>query len=285
MGVMFKTFNDPRVFRDLTAPFLLKNEATHCLGLSLIDSLVEEPNLFPKFELAGFFDDQSHRLLGAAWITHPHPLGASEMPLSCVPALLDFAAGLKRKPSGIAAPFAIAEEFQRQWLPRQSCQIQRRFEQCIYELRELIAPSPLEGAMRLAEDSDQKLLAQWCWNFVVDCRMVKGPDNGNGKIYAKQAIESRSRYLWEIDGRPVSMVGVPGRTKNGARISWVYTPPEERRKGYAAHLVAKVCELEMAKRKSRCFFYTDLDNPTSNHIYQSIGFKPISKPLHYSFLY
>lgn len=285
MGVMYRTFSDPRVFRDLSFPFLLKAEASHCLGLGLIDRLIEQPSLYPKYELAGFFDDVSHQLLGVAWVMHPHPLGTSEMPLSCVPALLRFAEGLRFKPSGIAGPFVIAEEFKVEWMLRHRCHVQTRFEQCIYEMTELILPPPLEGSMRIAVDSDRKLLSLWCWNFVVDCRMAKGPDNGNGLIYAKQAIEDRSRYLWEVEGHPVAMAGVQGHTRNGIRISWVYTPPPERRKGYAAQLVAKVCEEQMGKGKKLCFLYTDLENPTSNHIYQSIGFKPVSKPLHYSFVY
>jgi len=33
-----------------------------------------------------------------------------------------------------------------------------------------------------------------------------------------------------------------------------------------------------------CFIFTDLANPTSNHIYQEIGYRPICDWLDYSFI-
>ena len=85
---------------------------------------------------------------------------------------------------------------------------------------------------------------------------------------------NRIGYIWE-DGEPVSMCQATGATPHGIRIGAVYTPPELRRRGYASALVAAVSQAELDRGRRWCFLFTDLANPTSNRIYQAIGYRPI----------
>ena len=55
----------------------------------------------------------------------------------------------------------------------------------------------------------------------------------------------------------------------------VYTPPALRRRGFASALVAAVSAVGLASGKEVCVLYTDLANPTSNSIYQKIGYRPV----------
>jgi hypothetical protein len=55
----------------------------------------------------------------------------------------------------------------------------------------------------------------------------------------------------------------------------VYTPPELRRRGYASHCVAELSRALLAEGYDFCALFTDLANPTSNHIYQEIGYRPV----------
>jgi uncharacterized protein len=71
------------------------------------------------------------------------------------------------------------------------------------------------------------------------------------------------------------MASFSGATPNGIRISPVYTPPEHRRKGYAISCVATLSQMLLDKGNKYCFLFTDLANPTSNSIYQKIGYQPI----------
>jgi hypothetical protein len=62
----------------------------------------------------------------------------------------------------------------------------------------------------------------------------------------------------------------------------VYTPPENRRRGYAAACVygiSKYC----TEAGYRCVLYTDLGNPTSNAIYRRIGYRAVAEAIHYRF--
>jgi predicted GNAT family acetyltransferase len=90
-------------------------------------------------------------------------------------------------------------------------------------------------------------------------------------------------FLWEDGGRAVSMVGVSGETPNGIRVAPVYTPPELRGRGYASACVAAVTQAQFDRGRRFCFLFTDLANPTSNKIYQAIGYEPVCDVDEYRF--
>jgi uncharacterized protein len=67
------------------------------------------------------------------------------------------------------------------------------------------------------------------------------------------------------------------------RINLVYTPPEYRRKGYATACVTALSQKLLDQGCRNCFLMADLANPTANHIYQGIGYRPICDWHEYSF--
>ena len=86
----------------------------------------------------------------------------------------------------------------------------------------------------------------------------------------------RTMQLWLDNGIPVSMCGVGSPTPHGVRIGPVFTPADMRGRGYASNLVARACAVELNAGRRYCFLFTDRSNPTSNHIYQEIGFEPVT---------
>jgi predicted GNAT family acetyltransferase len=59
-----------------------------------------------------------------------------------------------------------------------------------------------------------------------------------------------------------------------SRIGPVYTPPEQRGRGWASNAVAEVSRRRQAEGTQVCLF-TDQANPTSNGIYAALGFVPV----------
>lgn len=53
-------------------------------------------------------------------------------------------------------------------------------------------------------------------------------------------------------------------------------PPEQRGLGYARACVAGLSQQLLDRGFKYCFLFTDLRNPTSNHIYQQIGYRQVS---------
>ncbi len=93
----------------------------------------------------------------------------------------------------------------------------------------------------------------------------------------------RGMLLWEADGAVVSMAAYGGPTPRGIRVSAVYTPPECRRRGYASACVAALTDRLLNSGREFCFLFTDLANPTSNKIYQAVGYKPVSEHVYWKF--
>src|SRR5206468_2082657 len=92
----------------------------------------------------------------------------------------------------------------------------------------------------------------------------------------RQRLAARQMFLWkDASGHAVTMAGWSGRTPNGTRINAVYTPPENRRRGYASACVASLSQHLLDSGRRFCFLYTDLTNPTSNNIYQKIGYQRV----------
>jgi predicted GNAT family acetyltransferase len=55
----------------------------------------------------------------------------------------------------------------------------------------------------------------------------------------------------------------------------VYTPPEHRRQGYAGALTSHV-SAEIRSAGNQACLYTNLADPTSNSIYQQVGYRPVA---------
>jgi predicted GNAT family acetyltransferase len=100
-------------------------------------------------------------------------------------------------------------------------------------------------------------------------------------VYARLA--ERGLWVWDHDG-PVSMLGTAPRVAGAVRIGPVYTPPEYRRRGYAATAVAAASRLALEGGARRCMLATDATNQTSNKIYTEIGYRQIGEHEEYEFV-
>ena len=133
---------------------------------------------------------------------------------------------------------------------------------------------------------DEELVLEWYANFHRD-GLGDDPDPSRVKKQVLRYMNAEKLYrglmIWDLDGKPVSMAGYSGPTPNGIRIGAVYTPPDLRRKGYASACTAGLSQHLLDLGFQFCFLFTDLLNPTSNHIYQQIGFEPVCDVDQYSF--
>ena len=68
-----------------------------------------------------------------------------------------------------------------------------------------------------------------------------------------------------------------------SRVGPVYTPPEQRRRGYAGAVTAAVTAAFYAAGAERVVLYTDAANPTSNAVYERIGYVHTADGLHLRF--
>ena len=169
------------------------------------------------------------------------------------------------------------DELAAHWAARRDVRATTVVEQRIYALTLLLRPPPIPGVMRLAAADDRELVLGWSRAFAAELRQG---DDDEGRLERSVAARLAGGAdggigLWEVDGEPVSLAGYGGPTPNGIRIGPVYTPPEHRRRGYGSAITAAVSELVLERGRRFCFLYTDLANPTSNAIYQRLGYEPV----------
>lgn len=105
------------------------------------------------------------------------------------------------------------------------------------------------------------------------------PVPGEDDAPYRYRISTGKLYVLEVGGRPVSMAGYTRELKTAVGVAFVYTPPYLRGNGYATSIVAQLSQMALDKGFTRCVLYTDLKNPTSNSIYQKIGYKPVRDSL------
>ena len=120
-------------------------------------------------------------------------------------------------------------------------------------------------------DCDRELVRRWNHRFAIDCGIAAADSEPSSP---PTDIDLAKCYLArDSGGAPVSMAQVRRDTPNSANISHVYTPENERGRGYASALVANVSSRILDGGKRFCTLYTDLANPTSNKIYGALGYR------------
>ncbi len=184
---------------------------------------------------------------------------------------------------GVVGPSNDAERLAAEWVDLRRCGSELAMNQRVYQLVTVSPPSGIPGGARLVRDGDIETLKLWMTGFYQDAIPWEMPSAGEVLEAVKARIPAGLTYLWEMDGKPVAMTALSRPTRRGFTVNAVYTPPEYRKRGYASALVAAVSSEGLNRGKEFCVLYTDLSNPTSNSIYQKIGYKPVCDSRHYRF--
>lgn len=178
---------------------------------------------------------------------------------------------------GANGPEATVDAFAAEWCRLQFRRIEIVMQLKLFELTKVIPPRQPEGAWRAASAADETLLA--CWNTEFFTEAVPHDPREEGEALARtirSGIAGRRHFLWEVGGQAVCWVATPRETETERWIAPVYTPKAHRGQGYASALVAAVSQLFLGEGKSKCLLFTDAANPTSNGIYQALGYRPVA---------
>ena len=217
------------------------------------------------------FDGPALRLV--ALMTPPYNLTLYEVE-SDDAALACLAAGIRESGStipGVMAEKSLAMRFAHVYSQRHKIEQEQR----IYELTSVNPDIPLVGTIRPVRESDLSFLPYWLACFHMDCFGGHLPDLEDEAENARSRMEQGTDYILEVDGAAVSMASMHRAIQSVCGVGYVYTPPYFRGKGYATSCVAQVSRLILERGFAKCVLYTDLANPTSNSIYQKIGYAPI----------
>ena len=178
---------------------------------------------------------------------------------------------------GVMAEKTLAEMFAELYTARHNTPAKVDTNQRIYELTE-VNPAIPKAPIRLATERDMSFLPYWTEGFYQECGYAPRVMDSNPQTY-RYHIKQGRLYIMEDGGTPVTMAKISRDLETLCVIAFVYTPPYFRKKGYATACVAAISQLALNRGFTKCVLYTDLSNPTSNSIYQKIGYKPICDSL------
>ena len=219
------------------------------------------------------------RVVGAALCTPPWSLLVSSLPAAAIPAFVDRVAADARgrgwRLNGVTGPRRDADAVAA--LLGAALHVDRGEPRVLllHELRSVRDVSHPEGASRRAEARDAQLVATWLRAFAAELDMP-GAEAEASAVPVR--IETGEYDLWEVDATPVSMANHTVPLAGVVRIGGVYTPPEQRLRGYARRLVAEVSTAALRlPQVSRCMLYTEATNPVSNAIYRQIGYAAVEE--------
>lgn len=268
-----KVWNDPVAFSERVMPELLKKEAENSLMIGVLENV--KRGTYTTFHQLTVEDEG--KLLAILQVTPPHPLNyvvversqAESIHATVIPALLQLTIPFTE----VVSEKSHAEAFATMWQKHTNEQATTFMAQGLYRLDRVEDVDMAVGVMRRATREDQALLEKWYRGFEQDSGLDASSDERMVAVVTSM-IDNNDAFLWEVDGNPVSCAKRSRPTANGVTVSFVYTEPKHRGHGYARSLVAELSRTLLGN-KQFCTLYTDLTNPTSNKIYQEVGYRPI----------
>jgi predicted GNAT family acetyltransferase len=184
---------------------------------------------------------------------------------------------------GVVGPSDVVTTFVDHWTALSGQRFDEFMDQIIYTLKTVCPPAKTpEGVFRAATEKDIPLIAGWIMQFCKDALSKTEqvtPDAARAR--AERGVKEKAFYVWDVKGKPVAQAGYSG-TPEVARVSFVYTPAEERGKGYAGAVVASLSQARLDAGQKLCCLYADARNPVSNSIYRKIGYVFTGRSSHYA---
>jgi predicted GNAT family acetyltransferase len=264
--------------------FLRSRPALHTVPLAVTDTLRtrgldafgEEAPVFGLLERDG-------AVRAAFFRTPPQRLNVTSLSGEDADALAACLADLGHEPPGVFGEGDSAAAFAEAWQRRRTgatATPHRR--QRLYRLGTLTAPAPAPpGRARTATAGDRGRVARWYEEFAeaIGERTARAPG-----AWAEARIAEGGVTLWEApEGTPVAMATVTPRVAGQVRVATVYTPAHLRGRGYAGAATAEVSRAARDAGADEVLLFTDLANPTSNGLYQRIGYRPVADFAAYDF--
>ena len=227
--------------------------------------------------------DAQGRVVGAGMRTAPQPphaLYLLTMPEDAARELARILVDRGEPVGAVNGALPAVEVFATEYAAAVGASVRRAEQMRLQEVEVLIPARETSGRARPAVLEDLDLVQKWFDAFGADAAAQAGRyDPHPPPIESRESIDKRilagEVWLWEDPvGVPVSVTAFNPPSFGVARIGPVYTPTEHRGSGYAAAAVAEISAQLLAGGSRVCLF-TDTANPTSNRVYQRLGYRPV----------
>jgi uncharacterized protein len=261
---------------DKAEKFLLQNEALNSLMLGVIRRVAQFPERQKQKPFLSTVHDEKGLFL-CATMTPPFKVILTTDRTDYAEALPLVAQILLDEDwtvPGTVGENRLVKDFAEVWKKASGKNYKIDLNERLFKLTEVSMPPVLaDGSFRVAEEKDIPLVADWFTAFALEALPDEVPEDA--LVLATNRVQDGMITFWEANGQVVTMSGFGRPTDNGINIGPVYTPPELRGRGYASASVAFLSQYLLDKGYKYVTLFTDLANPTSNSIYQKVGYKPV----------
>ncbi|WGX95288.1 GNAT family N-acetyltransferase [Nocardioides sp. L-11A] len=213
----------------------------------------------------------------------PYPVYLLAMPDDAAVALADAVRARGEDVGGATGLRPAADRFLAAIAAAGGGRVEQHLHHRLFELGTLVDPRPVPGRLRAVHPGEADLALAWIHRFFADADEQAGRAAGHlaeasafGPEEVARKLAEGVLWFWvDADDRPVHLTGANPPSYGVVRIGPVYTPAEERGRGWAGAAVAEVARLLRA-HGHRVTLFTDQANPTSNALYQALGFRAVA---------
>jgi predicted GNAT family acetyltransferase len=264
-------------FRAVAQPFYGRDPVGHTIELTVLCGALPDDSL-----LLTVWDNSE--MVGAAMQTSPYPLVCNGIPAHSIDLVVAEVARLRPELTGVRGASQSAAAYADAWRAATGRVGSVTVEERLYRLGTLRPPATVQGAYRAADDGDRAVLVDWVELFFVET-FEHSRENQAGDTFVRTAIDKGDQFLlWIVDGLPVSMAMLRAPAAGVSRIGPVFTPVDRRGHGYGSAVTAAAAALARRRGVADVVLFADLANPTSNGIYQKIGFEAVADSVRFEFV-
>lgn len=278
--------HDVTAFVTAADDYLRSDPVGHTVPLSVLAALLESglgafgdaPPLF------GWHEAATGRADGAVLRTPPHPMLVAGFPAGSAADLLRQLTGAQLTGAQLtgaqltaALPDAASmtdrhtEEFSAAWASVTGGRTVVHHRMRLFRLAGLQPPSPAPaGGARAPAEDDFGLLVRWTDAFGAETAV----GSGDAAREVREPLSYGGITLWDDRG-PAAMAVLSRPVAGVWRVGTVYTPPQRRQRGYGGAVTTAVSQRALSAGAAEVVLYTDLANPTSNALYQRLGYQPV----------
>ncbi|WP_076263191.1 GNAT family N-acetyltransferase [Intrasporangium flavum] len=261
--------SDPAEARSWFAGLVDREPQALSVVASVTAGILHDPTRYPGARWWAGHDGTD--VVAAYMHTPPHPLLVAFATPAEARALAATLAGQGDELPGVSGLREPTEAFADEWGRRTGAPVRTTMEVGRFALPErAVVPFAVPGAFRRATTADLPVVDAWHQDFV---DAIEGPGRRAANPLDAHVADGRVG-LWVDDDAPVSMAYASPASGGLTRVSGVWTPPDLRGHGYASAVVAALSN-ERLDDGEACMLFTDLANPTSNAIYQAMGYRRV----------
>lgn len=268
-----RRYSNAKAYLKENESLLIREEAMNSLllGLCLSNQKLESDNTF-YFDIK---DEVGIQLTGIKTEDRNLIIYGSQAKLfNTIPKLVDFLKTENITIPGVVGPKDLVTETAEILESHYNWKSKVNFKHLVYTLETVKHTPQIDGHMHRARIEELEKYTNWINLFSQEALNENNLDQA--RALTKSKINNGDLYVWKTD-QAVSMSCSARPTHNGITINYVFTPEDQRRKGYGTKLVAEQSQRMLEQGYKFCTLFADIENPTSNNIYIKIGYEPIGE--------